>query len=161
MLFLDAPDHQRLRNLVSRSFTPRRAEEWRPLVREVTKELLDEVDRRAEPEFDLMEALAAPLPAIAIARILGVDPAQREDFKAWSEAASASFFNPFASEAEQEAGMAGYASLEACFRSEIAKRRDTPARRRCRGSPSCRCGCRRVVTDWKSCRCMIWIVPWH
>ncbi len=127
MLFLDDPDHQRLRNLVSRSFTPRRAEEWRPLVRQVAEELLDEVDQRGEPEFDLIAALAAPLPAIAIARILGVDASQQEDFKRWSEASSLAFFNPLASEEEQQAGLEGYEALLACFRREIAMRRESPA----------------------------------
>ncbi|MDG2308661.1 MAG: cytochrome P450 [Candidatus Binatia bacterium] len=127
MLFLDAPDHQRLRNLVSRSFTPRRSEEWRPVVREVAAELLDAVDRAGEREFDLVKALAAPLPAIAIARILGVDPARQESFKAWSEASSAAFFNPFASEEAQRLGEEGYAALEECFLREIASRRETPA----------------------------------
>ncbi len=127
MLFLDAPDHQRLRSLVSRSFTPRRAEAWRPLVAEVTRELLDEVDRVGRGEFDLVEALAAPLPAIAIARILGVDPSRQADFKRWSEAANVAFFNPFASPEEQQAGADALAALDECFATEIAKRREAPA----------------------------------
>lgn len=126
MLFLDDPDHQRLRNLVSRTFTPRRAEEWRPVVRQVAKELLDEIDRKGEPEFDLVEALAAPLPAIAIARILGVDALQQRDFKRWSEASNVAFFNPFASPEEVQEGLAGLAALEACFQREISLRRETP-----------------------------------
>lgn len=127
MLFLDAPDHQRLRNLVSRSFTPRRAEGWRPLVRQVATELLDAQVAAGEPEFDLVGALAAPLPAIAIARILGVDPARQADFKDWSEASSFAFFNPFATEEEQRAGLAAGEALDACFREEIAKRRAAPS----------------------------------
>ena len=127
MLFLDDPDHQRLRNLVSRSFTPRRAEDWRSLIREVAHELLDAVDERGETEFDLIEALAGPLPAIAIARMLGVDPSEQANFKRWSEASSAAFFNPLASPEEQRAGEEGGIALDACFRSEIAKRRGAPS----------------------------------
>lgn len=127
MLFLDAPDHQRLRNLVSRSFTPRRAEGWRSLVQQVAAELLDAQEAKGEPEFDLVEALAAPLPAIAIARILGVDASRQADFKEWSEASSAAFFNPFASEEEIQRGIEGGENLEACFREEIERRRTEPA----------------------------------
>lgn len=127
MLFLDDPDHQRLRNLVSRAFTPRRVEEWRPVVQNVVKDLLDAVDASGESEFDLVEALAAPLPAIAIARILGVDPAQQRDFKRWSEESNVAFFNPFASEEEQQAGMEALLALRECFEREIAGRRTTPS----------------------------------
>lgn len=127
MLFLDDPDHQRLRNLVSRAFTPRQAEQWRPLVREVARELLDRLDPGGADGFDLIEALAGPLPAIAIARILGVDPAEQAQFKQWSEAATTSFFDPFAGEDAQRAGEEAAAALDACLRSEIARRREKPA----------------------------------
>ena len=123
MLFLDDPAHARLRNLVSRSFTPRRAESWRPEIRKVASELLDAVDARGEREFDLIEGLAAPLPAIAIARILGVDPAKQADFKQWSETMSAVFFNPFASDEDKAEAQQAGEQLDAVFREEIEKRR--------------------------------------
>lgn len=126
MLFLDDPEHARLRKLVSRAFTPRSAESWRAGVKDVAKELLDAVDARGEPEFDLIEALAAPLPAIAIARILGVDPARQADFKLWSETSSAAFFNPFSSQEQKAAGELARVALDLCFVDEIEKRRREP-----------------------------------
>jgi cytochrome P450 len=127
MLFLDDPEHNRLRNLVSRSFTPRATEKLRPVVERVAEELLDQIDADDEPEFDLLDRIAAPLPAIAIARILGVDVALQAQFKAWSVASSEAFFNPFAGEDVREAGEKAQASLDALFRSEIDKRRRSPA----------------------------------
>jgi len=126
MLFLDDPAHARLRNLVSRAFTPRRAEGWRPEVRKVATELLDAVDATGAREFDLIEALAAPLPAIAIARILGVDTTKQADFKRWSETMSAAFFNPFASDEENAEAQEASELLDAVFREEIAVRRRDP-----------------------------------
>ncbi len=127
MLFLDDPEHNRLRNLVSRSFTPRATEKLRPVVERVAEELLDQVDADCEPEFDLLDRIAAPLPAIAIARILGVDVALQAEFKAWSVASSEAFFNPFAGDEVREAGLKAQASLDALFRFEIEKRRREPA----------------------------------
>ncbi|MYB03573.1 MAG: cytochrome P450 [Acidimicrobiaceae bacterium] len=43
LLFLNPPDHTRIRSLVSRAFTPRRVEHMRPAVRAMTEELLDPV----------------------------------------------------------------------------------------------------------------------
>jgi cytochrome P450 len=127
MLFLDDPEHARLRNLVSRAFTPRSAESWRPGVRSVASELLDAVDARGEREFDLVEALAAPLPAIAIARILGVDESKQADFKQWSETSSASFFNPFSSDDQKAEAERARDQLNQCFVDEIEKRRHQPS----------------------------------
>ncbi len=127
MLGLDDPEHRRLRSLVSRAFTPRAIESWRPLVREVARELLDTVERQTGDPFDLIASLAAPLPAIAIARLLGVDPARQADFKAWSESVVEAGFNPFASPEQKQAADRAGAALDACFLAEIERRRAHPA----------------------------------
>ena len=114
MLFLDDPEHNRLRRLVSRAFTPRAVEKMRPRVRQLAHELVGRVD---SAEFDLMETLAAPLPAIAIAILLGVDEEDQQQFKTWSELSNEAFFNPFASPEESAPGVAANASLRAFFRS--------------------------------------------
>lgn len=76
MLFMNPPDHTRLRGLVSRGFTPRRVEALRPHVVELTDELLDAV--ADEGEVNLVEALAFPLPANVISELVGVPRADRD-----------------------------------------------------------------------------------
>jgi cytochrome P450 len=85
-LFLDPPDHTRLRRLVSKAFTPRRVEALRPRITELVDSLLDEV--AGEPTFDLLEALAFPLPVIVICDLMGVPGGDRDQLKDWSTAAS-------------------------------------------------------------------------
>jgi cytochrome P450 len=123
MLFLDDPEHGRLRKLVSGAFTPRSVEKLRPRVRQLAHDLLDEM---SESEFDVMAALAAPLPAIAIAILLGVDEADQQQFKAWSEVSNEAFFNPFASAEERAPGLAASEALTRFFGDEIADRRARP-----------------------------------
>jgi len=86
LLFLDPPDHTRLRRLVSKAFTPRRVEELRPRIAELVDALLDEVD--GEPTFNVLEALAFPLPVIVICELMGVPAEDRDSLKEWSTAAS-------------------------------------------------------------------------
>src|SRR5436309_2535806 len=62
MLFMDAPDHTRLRSLASYAFTPARVELLRTHIRGIVTELLDRV--QAKGRMDLIADLAAPLPAI-------------------------------------------------------------------------------------------------
>lgn len=82
MLFRDPPDHTRLRALVSRAFTPAVVEGLAGHIRTIADDLLDQIDDPAG--FDLMEAIAAPLPVIVIAELLGVPVEDRPQFQIWS-----------------------------------------------------------------------------
>ena len=82
MLFLDPPSHTRLRGLVAKAFSAKMIEQLRPRMTELVDELLDEVD--GADEWDVMTALANPLPAHVIAELLGVPPTDREQFRAWT-----------------------------------------------------------------------------
>ena len=82
LLDLDPPDHTRLRSLVSRAFTPRSVAALESRAQEITEELLDAVGNT--DRFDLIQALAFPLPVIVIAEMIGVPPEDRERIKAWS-----------------------------------------------------------------------------
>ncbi len=96
MLGTDPPVHTRLRSLVNKAFTPRIVRKLEPRLREVAHALLDEALEAGE--VDLVEALTYPLPVTAIAEIIGVPLADREQFKLWSDQAVASlgvgFFAP-------------------------------------------------------------------
>ncbi|HEY1774572.1 MAG TPA: cytochrome P450 [Solirubrobacteraceae bacterium] len=83
MLFLDQPDHGRVRRLASVAFTPRRVARLREHIREIAERLIDEM--AAEPSFDVMTGLANPLPAIVTAELLGVPTADHELLKSWSQ----------------------------------------------------------------------------
>jgi cytochrome P450 len=82
MLFRDPPDHTRLRALVSRAFTPAVVEGLAGHIRAIADDLLDQLDDPSA--FDLMEAIAAPLPVIVIAELLGVPTEDRPQFQIWS-----------------------------------------------------------------------------
>jgi len=85
MLGLDPPEHTRLRALVSQAFTPRMVRRLEPRLDAVAHELLDEALSR--DCFDLVDALAHPLPVVAIAEIIGVPVGDRDRFRIWSDAA--------------------------------------------------------------------------
>ncbi|MDY7104367.1 MAG: cytochrome P450 [Actinomycetota bacterium] len=86
LLFLDPPDHTRLRGLVSRAFTPRVVNRLRDRAREITADLLNAVEHHHGPddELDLVAALAYPLPVTIICELLGVPYADHGRFGAWS-----------------------------------------------------------------------------
>jgi cytochrome P450 len=85
MLDMDPPDHQRLRSLVSKAFTPRLIKRLRPRVQAIAAGLLDAVQDRGE--MDLIDDYAFPLPITVIAELLGVPAEDRDSFREWSDAA--------------------------------------------------------------------------
>jgi cytochrome P450 len=83
ILYVDPPTHARYRKLVSTGFTARRVAALEEQVRRLAREVLDDVDPAAE--IDLVDALAAPLPLLVIAELLGVPTSDRDQFRTWSD----------------------------------------------------------------------------
>ena len=79
----DPPNHQRLRNIVNRGFTPRRIAALEPRIREIAREALDAM--LDKEEFDLVSEYTIPLPVRVIAELLGVESEHQADFKRWSD----------------------------------------------------------------------------
>ncbi len=69
-LFLDPPDHTRLRRLVSKAFVPKVVNALQADVTALVDGLLDQAAER--DQFDVVTALAYPLPVAVICRLLGV-----------------------------------------------------------------------------------------
>jgi hypothetical protein len=82
MLFLDPPNHTRLRALASAAFTVRRVESLRSHIQEIMDGLLDRVVEKGE--MDLIAEFASPAPAIVTAELLGVPVADHQQLKDWS-----------------------------------------------------------------------------
>jgi cytochrome P450 len=78
-------DNARLRSLLQPHFSPRRMRALRPRVDELTAGLLTDLAGQGPPA-DLHQALALPLPIQVICELLGVPYADRDQFRAWSEA---------------------------------------------------------------------------
>ena len=76
MLFLNPPEHTRLRSLVSQALTPERVEGLRSSMESMTAELLDPVAEAGE--CDLIEALAHPLSSDVLSELIGVPRADRD-----------------------------------------------------------------------------------
>jgi cytochrome P450 len=76
LLNIDPPDHTRLRPLVQKAFTPRRAGQLRPRTTEIAAGLLDEMVARGDI-VDLLDGYARPLPITVICELLGIPVADR------------------------------------------------------------------------------------
>jgi cholest-4-en-3-one 26-monooxygenase len=82
LLNMDAPQHTRLRNLVSRGFTPRAVEQLRGDLRERAQNIVKAAV--AEGSGDFVEQVSCELPLQAIAGLLGVPQEDRRKLFDWS-----------------------------------------------------------------------------
>jgi cytochrome P450 len=76
MISMDPPKHTRVRQLVSKVFTPRRIGELEPTVRRITRERLEGLE--PGDQIDLFERLASVMPMDVISAMLGVPEADRD-----------------------------------------------------------------------------------
>lgn len=125
MVFHDPPDHERLREPLRRTFTPRTVENLRPHVEQIVGQLLDTMADNGE--CDLVAELAFPLPAIVIAELLGVPPEDRERFKTWSTMLAAIVFGGSNRPDQAEVAAAGSAQFADYFGWLIRKYTEEPA----------------------------------
>jgi len=122
ILFLDDPDHARIRGPLAKALYKRVAK-CRPLVAQIVEEWLDAIgDART---FDVMAAYALKVPVDVIARILGVDHSRLAEFREWSEGAILGL-NPFRSEADTERMIQCSTALSAYMHQMIEARRKSP-----------------------------------
>ena len=81
IIMMDPPEHDRLRKLVSRVFTPRAVSALEPMIREVVTSFIEPLEDR--DAFDAVADLAAPFPVEIISRMLGVPAGERQQIREW------------------------------------------------------------------------------
>ncbi|OBH02576.1 MULTISPECIES: cytochrome P450 [unclassified Mycobacterium] len=91
-LFLDPPDHTRLRKLVAKAFSPKVVSALEPGIIALVDGLLDRIAEKGE--FDVVEDFAYPLPVAVICRLLGV-PLDDEPQFSQASAVLAQALDPF------------------------------------------------------------------
>jgi cytochrome P450 len=84
MLTLDPPDHTRLRKLVAKGFVHKYIQSLAPTIEHLVDDLLDQIPAEVT-QFDVIQTLAKPLPAIVIAEMMGVEANERHLFEQWSD----------------------------------------------------------------------------
>jgi cytochrome P450 len=123
---VNGADHARLRGLVNPALSPRAADRYRPMMREILADLWLRVSRLES--FDFVAEIAKPYPSRTIARVMGApdeDAPRLHDWSMWIQRQ----FDPIAlSDSEQLATIQlKAAEFYDWVRPLIARRRGTPA----------------------------------
>jgi len=126
-VFVDPPAHTRLRGLINKAFTPRAIASLRGMIRETVDRLIDNFTAGIAPggegRVDLIAAFSYPLPALVIARILGVPDEDIRLFKSWSDDLAAFVGSAQATPDKYDRAARGAAEMDAYFRAIVRQRR--------------------------------------
>ena len=121
MLFLDPPEHSRIRKLLNKEFTPNMIQRMRPRIQQVVNSLLDDVAGKSEIEF--MNEFANPLPVRVIAEMLGIPAADQRTFQIWSDDLASFFGNATSGVDTARRAQNSLVSLTEYFRAMLPERR--------------------------------------
>ena len=121
IIFMDPPRQTRLRNLVSKAFTPRRIAELEPKIREIATGYLDPLVEQGR--CDIVQDFTAKLPMDVISALLGIPPSDRDMVREWSNAV---LHRDPGNPNFTERGIAAMGELMAYFSEAIAERRRQP-----------------------------------
>ena len=127
LLFVDAPQHTRLRQVMNAGFKPAALQALAPQIQGIVDSLLDKVTAPgAGTTFDFMSDFARPLPALVIAAMLGIDGADRAEFVAWSDDIAAFIGSPTPTIEIGRRAQTGLVAMNAYFRAMLPQRRLRP-----------------------------------
>ncbi|GAB6430914.1 cytochrome P450 [Bacillus luti] len=88
MLNSDPPNHNRLRSLVQKAFTPKMITQLEGRIQDIADDLLHDVKRKNS--LNLVDDYSFPLPIIVISEMLGIPKEDQAKFRVWSHAVIAS-----------------------------------------------------------------------
>ena len=125
MVFIDPPDHTRLRRILNTRFTPRAVEQYRPRTRAIVNNLLNELEPRRRME--VVHDYAYLVPLTVILELLGAPALDRDLIKHWSEQIGTFFFLRADEPRRREIACEGVNSLVEYLKPLIAQRRQQPS----------------------------------
>ena len=124
ILMMDDPEHGRLRGLVLKAFNKRSVEAITPKIEIIARQLADDIATQ-DGEFDFVSLFGSPLPTTVMAELLGIDTADRADFRRWSLGCMQAL-NPFRTTEQTELYEESTTTLADYLTREVDKRRENP-----------------------------------
>lgn len=122
ILFMDDPDHARVRGPLTQAFY-KRAAKMKPQTEAIVDEILDGLAGRAS--FDVIADYGVPVPILVIAAVLGIEKARLREFREWSEGIILSL-NALRTPAQDQQLLVAAEALNAFFAEAMADRRANP-----------------------------------
>lgn len=124
LLFLDAPDHPRIRKVMNAGFRPDVIQKLVPHIEQTVTAMLDQVENLAS--FDFIKAVARSLPVRVITMLMGIENPQQHDFMAWSDDLAIFIGTPQPTREQARRAQTSLMAMSRYFETLLARKRQTP-----------------------------------
>jgi cytochrome P450 len=121
LIFMDPPEHTRLRKLLNKGFSPAAIEGLRPQIEAIVDRMLQPLQHGSE--VDLMREFANPMPVRIISEMLGVPQELHDTFVNWARAIAVFRGSPNRTVEQAQAAQDALFELTDFFRKTVAERR--------------------------------------
>lgn len=121
MIFMDPPEHSRLRKLLNKGFSPAAVDALRSQMAAIVERTLGAV--KPGDEIELLRDFANPMPVSVISEMMGIPEAQHGTFAEWSRAIGVFRGNPNRTVEEARAAQDALVAMTEFFRKTVADRR--------------------------------------
>jgi len=121
LLFIDAPEHSRLRKLMNKGFSRIVVDGLRPQIEAIVDRMLETM--RDASEADVLREVAYPLPVRVMAEMFGVPELLHEQFIRWTNAVTMFLGNPNRTVEQTQGAQEAVLALKEFFRGAVAERR--------------------------------------
>jgi len=125
LLFLDAPDHPRVRKVMNAGFRPDAIQKLAPHIEQTVTELLDQVEHL--DSFDFIEAVARPLPVRVITKLMGIEHPQQHNFMLWSDDLATFIGTPQPTRAQARRAQSSLLDMSRYLETLLALKRQMPS----------------------------------
>jgi cytochrome P450 len=121
LIFMDPPEHSRLRKLLNKGFSPAAIDALRPQIESLVDRMLDHL--RPGQQLDLMSTFANPMPVSVISEMMGVPEALHGAFVEWSRAIALFRGSPNRTVEQTHAAQDAMLKMTDYFRNTVAERK--------------------------------------
>jgi pimeloyl-[acyl-carrier protein] synthase len=124
LISLDPPEQQRVRKLMMRAFSRKTSESYRPFVREIIRNTLDEAAAQGEVEF--VESVARRIPGRLILKLMGLDETLLPRLRHWAWAQTSGLSGGGTTPEILDECEKAFLEMKEVFDAEIARRKADP-----------------------------------
>ena len=122
LLGMEGAEHQRVRSVVSKAFTPRAVERLHATIADVIDEIVEPISRQGH--CDVVTDIGVPYPVPVICALLGAPREDWQQFSLWTDQIFTAFSFPFAADQVPEV-MRAWGELDDYVDDMVARRRHT------------------------------------
>jgi len=126
IIYLDPPDHTKLRRIISEAFNPEMVQNQESIVEQITESLITDIEERDPDVVEFIDEFAFQLPIRVIGEIMGLDSEDADMIGGWSENIALTLFHYYQGENRYQKTEASIKAFSEYLHELVDRRKENP-----------------------------------